>query len=62
MNDRLICSCERVYESTIREAIENGSQSFADLQKSTGLGRSCGNCRPLVERILREYLDEEAEQ
>ena len=55
MKDRLICSCERVYESTIREAIVNGASSFTELQNTTGLGRSCGNCRPLVERILREY-------
>lgn len=62
MSDRLICSCERVYESTIKKAIEDGSHSFADLQKSTGLGRSCGNCRPLVERILKEYAQDSPEQ
>ncbi len=54
MKDKLICSCERVYESTIREAVENGATSFDDLQKTTGLGRSCGNCRPLIERIIRD--------
>lgn len=62
MDDKLICSCERVYESTIRDAIEGGACSFTDLQNVTGLGRSCGNCRHLVERILREYAAEEDEE
>lgn len=58
MGDRLICGCVRVYQSDIEKAIENGARTFNDIQRMTKAGTSCGNCRPLVDKILRNKLSE----
>ena len=51
--NRLICGCMRIYEKEIREAYEQGARTFSDVQKMTQAGTSCGNCRILVEKVLR---------
>ena len=56
--NRLICGCMRVYEDTIREACANGASNYTDIQNMTGAGTSCGNCRILIERILRSVREE----
>lgn len=58
MIDKLICSCVRIYQSDIENAIENGARTFNDIQQMTNAGTSCGNCRPPVEKILRNKLEE----
>ena len=52
-DNRLICGCMRVYEDTIRKAYEEGARTFTDIQNATDAGTSCGNCRILVEKVLR---------
>ena len=62
---RLICGCMRVYEGTLREAVRRGARTYDDLQRETLVGTSCGNCRILAERVLRDELarmEEEARQ
>lgn len=53
---RLICGCLRLYEGGLRQAVREGARSYDDLQQMTMVGTSCGNCRVLVERVLREEL------
>lgn len=56
MGNKLICGCVRVYRSDIEEAVRNGSHTYTEIQETTGAGTSCGNCRPLVEKVIREAL------
>ena len=56
MKDKLICGCVRVYCSDIERAILNGARTYTEIQEKTGAGTSCGNCRPLVEKIIRETI------
>ena len=56
MKDKLICGCVRVYRSDIEPAILNGARTYTEIQEKTGAGTSCGNCRPLVEKIIRETI------
>ena len=54
--NRLICGCDRVYAEDIRIAVRQGAQTYADVQKVMTVGSGCGNCRVLVERVIREEL------
>ena len=56
MKDKLICGCVRVDRSDIERAILNGARTYTEIQEKTGAGTSCGNCRPLVEKIIRETI------
>ena len=58
MGNRLICGCDRVYEDAIRQAIREGAATFEEVQKATGCGNGCGNCRLLVEKLLRSAREE----
>jgi NAD(P)H-nitrite reductase len=58
MGDRLICGCMRLHESDIRKAIAEGAQNYEELQRLTGCGTGCGNCRILVEKILKSVNSE----
>ncbi len=58
MKDKLICGCVSIYKSDIEKAVQEGARTFNDIQKITGAGTSCGNCRPLVEKIIRETLNQ----
>ncbi|MGL6361869.1 (2Fe-2S)-binding protein [Aeromonas veronii] len=50
---RLVCSCLRVSERQILEAIEQqGVNEVAGLQALLGCGSNCGTCLPEVARLL----------
>jgi len=48
MNDKIICYCLNVSESTIIQAIKNGDNSLKDIQKSTKActGNRCKELNP----------------
>lgn len=56
MGNKLICGCVRVYRSDIEKAVGNGAHTYIEIQEATGAGTSCGNCRTLVERVIKETL------
>jgi bacterioferritin-associated ferredoxin len=39
-----VCSCFAITAGQIREAVENGVLTFAELSKKTGLGTRCHIC------------------
>ena len=40
----IICICQNVSERDIANAVAQGCQSFAALQRELGLGMACGSC------------------
>jgi ferredoxin-nitrate reductase len=49
---RLICSCNRVGDGNIREAIASGCDELPEICARTGAGVGCGSCKPEILRIL----------
>ncbi|MGL6349153.1 MAG: (2Fe-2S)-binding protein, partial [Aeromonas sp.] len=50
---RLVCSCLRVSEQQILEAItQQGVNEIAGLQALLGCGSNCGTCLPEIARLL----------
>ena len=57
MPDRMICRCEEVFESEIRQAIRQGARTLTGIKLRTraGMGLCQGKtCQRLVARILAE--------
>jgi nitrite reductase (NADH) large subunit len=51
--DRLICNCNAVSESGLREAIAAGAATVEELALATRAGTGCGSCRTELARILK---------
>ena len=49
---RIICSCFRVSEERILEAIAKGARSTQDLGKALRCGTNCGSCIPDLRQLL----------
>jgi nitrite reductase (NADH) large subunit len=63
--DSLVCSCNNVSASALREAIRGGALELGGLKKCTRAGTGCGGCLPTVTQILqaeRAALGESAVQ
>lgn len=44
-----VCVCRGVTDGDIRKAVEDGCDSFQELQEDTGCAMQCGTCKQLAE-------------
>jgi len=51
-SERLVCNCNKVTESTLREAIAAGADSIESLCEVTRAGTGCGSCKGELAQIL----------
>jgi ferredoxin-nitrate reductase len=56
---RIVCSCNRVGEGNLRDAIRAGKTTAEDLCAATNAGSGCGSCRPEVAQLLERVLTAE---
>jgi ferredoxin-nitrate reductase len=54
---KLVCSCNQVGEDNLKNKIEGGCKSLADLCQLTGAGLGCGSCKPEIQRILKMHKE-----
>jgi nitrite reductase (NADH) large subunit len=50
--ERLICSCHKVSERALREAIASGADSVAALGHCTKAGTGCGSCKGELSQLI----------
>ncbi len=53
--EKIVCTCTGVTCGRIREAVEAGAVSLAEVQEATGAGTVCGSCLEEVEALVRHY-------
>ena len=51
-----VCICNGVTDRQIREAVEAGCDTVAELTMRTGCGSTCGTCLPMAADLLTGYL------
>ena len=44
-----VCVCRGVTNGDIRRAVEDGCESFHELQEETGCAQQCGTCKQLAQ-------------
>lgn len=54
--DKTICYCFKVTGKDIAKAIENGADSFEEVQKITNCGKGCGSCLAEAKAVVNELL------
>jgi bacterioferritin-associated ferredoxin len=59
MSDRLVCLCNFVAESEIKNALKKGASSTQHIQEYTRAGTNCGKCLPEIDRIVDDFLSEQ---
>ncbi|MEV0289478.1 MULTISPECIES: (2Fe-2S)-binding protein [unclassified Kribbella] len=51
----IVCHCEVVSDRDVRESIDRGARTVAQVCGATGAGRNCGGCVFSVKRLLCEH-------
>lgn len=58
MKNRLVCECYDIWVDDIKKALENGADSFEDLEKSMRLGVLCSACIGDSKKVIEELKSE----
>ncbi len=56
VNSVLVCSCNAVFESTVRNAVVAGAESVEEVGAHCRAGDDCGTCHSTIEDILDEMV------
>jgi bacterioferritin-associated ferredoxin len=51
----IVCHCEVVSDQDVRESIDDGARTLAQLCGATGAGRNCGGCVFSLKRLLCQH-------
>ncbi|MDZ7805459.1 (2Fe-2S)-binding protein [Thiohalophilus sp.] len=51
-----VCVCHAVTDRTIRKAVQNGADSFTELQQQTRVSTCCGRCRDCAKQVMDDAL------
>ena len=49
-----VCFCRAVNDRAVREAVEAGARTDAEVAQACGAGDRCGGCLPAIARLLQE--------
>ncbi len=50
----IVCSCHRVSDRLIVQAVLGGASTAEQVSRCTGAGTGCGTCQPTLARVVRD--------
>jgi bacterioferritin-associated ferredoxin len=53
----IVCVCNNISDREIRQAVDLGLTSMADLYKELGVGTCCGKCVSYAREVMNEHLE-----
>ena len=56
----IICICNNVSDRRIRQAVDEGMRSMAQLRSNLDVGTCCGKCHACAKSLLRDCLEQGA--
>ena len=51
-----VCLCRGITDQDIKDAMQNGAQSYREVRDMLDLGTCCGRCAPEAKAIISEEL------
>lgn len=51
-----VCLCRGITDQDIKDAIQDGAETYRDIREQLDLGTCCGRCAPEARSILNEEL------
>lgn len=55
--DKIVCNCMGVTNGMIKEAVDAGAKTVAEVQDSTGAGTVCGACLEDIQHLVDEFAE-----
>ena len=52
----IVCVCNNVSDHKIRQAVDNGMVSLAELREHLDVGTCCGKCNSCAKQVIRDRL------
>ena len=52
----IVCVCHNVSDHKIRQAVDEGMVSLAELRSHLQVGTCCGKCHACAKQVIRERL------
>ncbi len=56
----IVCVCHNVSDRTIRQAVEAGASSVAEIRAQLNVGNCCGKCLPCAKTLVRACVEDGA--
>jgi bacterioferritin-associated ferredoxin len=53
----IVCVCNNISDREIRQAIDLGLNSMAELRRDLGVATCCGKCHSCVKEVLGDHLE-----
>ena len=52
----IVCVCNNVSDHKIRQAVDEGMTSLAELRQNLNVGTCCGKCHACAKQVIRDRL------
>ena len=53
----IVCVCNNISDREIRQAVDLGLSSMAELRRDLGVATCCGKCASYAEQVFNEHFD-----
>ncbi len=53
----IVCVCNNISDREIRQAVDLGLSSMAELRRDLGVGTCCGKCASCARQVLHDHLE-----
>ncbi len=53
----IVCVCNNISDREIRQAVDLGLSSMAELRRDLGVATCCGKCASCARQVLNDHLD-----
>lgn len=54
-----VCVCNAVSDKAIKQAVQQGHDSFEAIQRELAVATCCGRCKPFAQEIIRQCVDQQ---
>ncbi|WP_038488071.1 (2Fe-2S)-binding protein [Janthinobacterium agaricidamnosum] len=52
----IVCVCNNISDREIRQAVDLGLSTMAELRRDLGVATCCGKCHSCAKEVLKEHL------
>ena len=56
----IVCVCNNISDREIRQAVDLGLSSMAELRRDLGVATCCGKCGSCAKKVMNDHLDAKA--
>lgn len=54
-----VCVCNAVSDKAIKQAVQQGHDTFEAIQCELGVGTCCGRCKPFAQEFIQQCVDKQ---